>query len=311
VNGAFKHFVLFISIIALLAACDGNNHNRQNDGNNENLKIAASFYTIYDFTKQIVKDRAEVELLVPAQVSPHHWEPAPKDLKNIQQADLFIYSSEYFETWIEKIEKSMQNHDIQFVKAAEGIELIEEKETDHHGHRHKHQLDPHVWLSPVYAQQLVKNIADAIIEIDPDNAGFYEKNRDNYLEQLKQLDNAFRNSLKETSKQTFVTEHQAFGYLAHEYGLEEISIAGLTPSHEPSASQLAKLKQFLQQEKIEVIYIDHLSNAEIAHTLANEAGVKIERLSTLEGLTKEQQEQGLDYIEIMKQNLIALEKSLK
>lgn len=309
-NGRVKLFVLFISIIAILAACHGNPH-KQNDAEHEKLKIVASFYTIYEFTKQIVRDKADVELFVPAQVSPHHWEPAPKDLKTVQQADLFIYSSEYFETWIDKIEKSMQNQDIQFVKASEGIELLEKKKTPHHGDHHEHPFDPHVWLSPVYAQQLVNNIADAIIKTDPDNAEFYEKNRDNFLEQLKQLDKAYRNTLKETNKQTFVTEHRAFGYLAHEYGLEEISIAGLTPSLEPTASQLAKLKQFLQRENIEVIYIDALSNAELARTLANEAGVQIERLSTLEGLTKEQQEQGLNYIEIMKQNLKALEKSLK
>lgn len=301
-----KLFALFLSIAAILSACNGN-ENKQHESERDRLTIVASFYTMYEFTQQIVQDKADVKLLVPAHASPHHWEPAPKDLKAVQQADLFIYSSEYFETWIDKIETSMRNHDIRFVKASEGIALLEGEETDHHDH----QFDPHVWLSPVYAMQLVNNIAAAIVEADPDNVEFYEKNRERYLERLEQLHDEYQSALKEINHRTIVTEHAAFGYLAHEYGLEEKSIAGLTPSLEPSASELAELKRFLQREKIEVIYVDALSKAEIAHTLAKEANVQIETLSTLEGLTKEQQEQGLTYIEIMKQNLKALEKSLK
>lgn len=300
-------FFLLFSIIYMLAGCNGN-VNQQNDVANEKLTIVASFYTIYEFTEQIVQDKADVKLLVPAQISPHHWEPAPKDLKNVQQADLFIYSSEHFETWIDNIEKSMQNHDIQFVKASEGIELLEGDKTDHH---HDHQFDPHVWLSPVYAKRLVNNIADAIIKTDPDNAEFYEKNRETYLEQLEQLHHEYQTALKQANNRTIVTEHAAFGYLAHEYGLEEIPIAGLTPSTEPSPSQLANVKRFLEQKNIQVIFVDSLSNAEIAKTLAKEAGVQIETLHTLEGLTKEEQRQGLTYIDIMRQNLKALEQSLK
>lgn len=308
-NIRVKIIFLLLSLVVFITACSGND-DKQKKAENNNVTIVASFFTIYDFTKQIVKDKADVELFVPAHISPHHWEPAPKDLKKVQQADLFIYSSEHFETWIGQIEKSMQNHGTQFVKASECIELVEGEETGDHNH-HEHQFDPHVWLSPVLAQKLVENIADAIIEIDPDNAEYYEKNRDAYLEQLEQLHNEYQDTLKQMNKNTFVTEHAAFGYLAREYDLHEVSIAGLSPSLEPSASQLAKLKQFVQQEQIHVIYVDELSNAELAHTLANEAGVEIETLSTLEGLTKKQQEQGMNYIEMMKQNLKALEKSFK
>lgn len=303
--------ILLICTIALLSACVQTNDDGKID--NEKLTVMATFYTLYDFTNQIAQDKAEVQLLIPAQVTPHDWEPAPKDIKAIQDADLFVYSSEYFETWIHTIEKNLKNADTKVVRTSEGISLLKDNRSDDdgHDHNHSHAYDPHIWLSPVLAQKQVEIIADALIEFDPDNAEFYAENRNRYVQQLQQLDEEFRETLKNVSKKEFITQHAAFGYLANEYGLKETPIAGLSPSLEPSAAQLAQLKKFANEHNVNTIYFENLSNPKTAQTLANEIGAEVEVLSTLEGLTKQQEEDGLTYIDIMRLNLQALEKSLK
>lgn len=300
---------LLIGVIVLLSACNQTDEDSMTD--TENITVMATFYTVYEFTKQIAQDKVEVQLLIPAQVTPHDWEPAPKDIKAIQSSDLFVYSSEHFETWIRSIEKSLQNRDTKVVHASEGISLLEGNGTEGHDDGHDHAFDPHVWLSPVLAQKQVENIAKALIEIDPDHAQFYAENRDRYLQQLQQLDEEFRETLQDIKKKEFITQHASFGYLANEYGLKEIPIAGLSPSLEPSAAQLAQLKKIANEHDVNTIYFEDLSNPKTAQTLANEIGAEVKVLSTLEGLTKQQEEKGLTYIDIMRLNLQALEKSLK
>lgn len=302
----------FIVILCMLviSACQ-NVANPEEKEKDEKPVIVTSFYAMYEFTKSIAHDQADVQLLIPANTDPHDWDPSPKNIQTIQQADLFIYSSEHFETWVPKIEASLREHNLQFMEASEGITLREDgSDNEDHG-GHSHSIDPHVWLSPVLAQKQVENITNAIIEVDPQNASIYEKQSADYIEQLKKLDKEFRTTLSEVNRKEFITQHASFGYLAHEYGLKEISIAGLSPSLEPSAAKLAELKKFAKAHDVNVIYFEDLSSPKVAQTLASEIGAEVEALYTLEGLTEEQQEKELDYIELMRLNLKALEKSLK
>ncbi|MCY7917356.1 metal ABC transporter substrate-binding protein [Bacillus vallismortis] len=312
----------------LVAAC-GNTSSSKGaaDSKSDKLHIATTFYPMYDFTKQIVKDKAEVDLLIPSSIEPHDWEPTPKDIANIQDADLFVYNSEYMETWVPSAEKSMGQDHAVFVNASKGIDLMEGSEEEHekheehgeheehgdheeHEHSHSHEMDPHVWLSPVLAQQEVKNITAQIVKQDPDNKEYYEKNSKEYIAKLQDLDKLYRTTVKKAAKKEFITQHTAFSYLAKEYGLKQVPIAGLSPNQEPSAADLAKLKTYAKEHDINVIYFEEAASSKVADTLANELGAKTEVLNTLEGLSKEEQDKGLGYIDIMKQNLDALKDSL-
>ena len=274
----------------------------------DKITAVASFYAMYEFARQIAQDKADVELLVPANISPHDWDPAPKDIKAVQEADLFIYSSEHFETWVAHLKKSLQNHDVRFIHASEGIALSERNEA--HGNDGQ-KYDPHVWLSPVLAQKQVENIAEAFMKRDPENEKFYAAQRDELIEQLQQLDEEYAIAFRDVKKRTFITQHAAFGYLAKEYDLVEVPIAGLSPSLEPSAAQLRELKEFAKENEISTIFYETLSNPKTAQTLANELDADVEVLSTLEGLTKEEQEKNLTYMDMMRRNLNTLSKSLK
>ncbi|MCY7782965.1 MULTISPECIES: metal ABC transporter substrate-binding protein [unclassified Bacillus (in: firmicutes)] len=305
----------------LVAACGNSSTKGSADSKGDKLHIVTTFYPMYEFTKQIVKDKGDVDLLIPSSVEPHDWEPTPKDIANIQDADLFVYNSEYMESWVPSTEKSMGQGHAVFVNASKGIDLMEGSEEEHeehgeheeheHGeHEHSHAMDPHVWLSPVLAQKEVKNITAQIVKQDPDNKEYYEKNSKEYIAKLQDLDKLYRTTVKKAEKKEFITQHTAFGYLAKEYGLTQVPIAGLSPDQEPSAADLAKLKTYAKEHNVKVIYFEEIASSKVADTLASEIGAKTEVLNTLEGLSKEEQDKGLGYIDIMKQNLDALKDSL-
>lgn len=299
----------------------------------DQLHIVTTFYPMYEFTKKIAKDEAQVELLIKSNIDPHDWEPTPKDMAMIQKADILIYNSPYMETWISSIQESLDKNQPLFIEASKGIPLMEgvendyhkeddhqgegtgdeEKETNHneeaHGKGHA-QLDPHVWLGPLLAQKEVQTITDALVKKDPKNKDYYQSNSQEYIQKLKDLDELFRNTLQNVSSKEFVTQHAAFGYLAKEYGLIQVPIAGLSPSEEPSPSKLAELKEFAMEHHINMIYFEETTSPKVAKTLAAELGAETEVLNTIEGLSKGDQEKGLSYIEVMKNNLRSLEKSL-
>lgn len=305
----------FISGCSSKETANGENNKTSKD---KKIHVVTTFYPMYEFTKSIAGDQATVDLLIPANSEPHEWEPSPKDMANIQSADILVYNSPFFETWVPKVEDSLgKNKKPLFVNASEGITLMEGTVKEEHDgnadgkeHDHDHAMDPHVWLSPVIAQKEVETLTAAIVKKDPKNKEIYEKNSKEYIQQLKNLDQSYRDSLKGYVGKEIITQHAAFGYLTKEYGLKQVPIAGLSPEEEPSPARLAELKTFAKEHNLHTIYFEELASPKVAQTLASEIGAKTKVLNTLEGLSKEDQEKGLNYIEVMKNNLKSLVETL-
>ncbi|HDX9707981.1 TPA: zinc ABC transporter substrate-binding protein [Bacillus thuringiensis] len=277
------------------------------------LNVVTTFYPMYDFTKNVVGSNGKVDLLVPAGTEPHDFEPSPKDIAKIENADVFIYNSESMETWVPKVLKSLDNKKIKVVDASKGISLMKgtiEEEDKKTNKKQGPPLDPHVWLNPVLAQKEVENIKQAVIEANQTHKQDYEKNANQYITKLKDLDNNFRNTFDNAKHREFVTQHAAFGYLAKEYGLTQIPISGLSPDQEPSPEKLAELQKYVKDNNIKIIYFEEVASPKIAKTLTDETGAKAIVLSPIEGITKKEQDKGIDYISYMNKNLEALKQSV-
>ncbi|EKN70084.1 Zn(II)-binding lipoprotein [Neobacillus bataviensis LMG 21833] len=318
-----KTGVVTIACLSLISACSSKEtaNKKESTAGDKKLHIVTTFYPMYEFTKSIAGDQATVDLLIPANSEPHGWEPTPKDMANIQNADILVYNSPFFETWVPSVVDSLgKNKKPLFIEASEGIALMEGTTEEDHGnateHDHKdenghdHVMDPHVWLSPALAQKEVETITVALVKKDPKNKEVYEKNGQEYIQQLKELDQSYRDSLIDYVGKEIITQHAAFGYLTKEYGLNQVPIAGLSPEEEPSAARLAELKTFAQEHNLHTIYFEELASPKVAETLASEIGAKTKVLNTLEGLSKEDQAKGLNYIEVMKNNLKSLVETL-
>lgn len=305
-----------ISLLALgLAACSVTKEsaNEQTEQSSDpTIQVLASFYPMYDFTRNVVGNEGNVELLMPAGTDSHDYEPSAKDMAKIQEADVFVYNNENMEMWVPAIESTLKEGDVTVVKATEGMVLLpgdEEHDHDHeHDHEegHSHELDPHVWLAPSLAIKQVASIRDQLSRAYPEKKAAFERNAAAYLEKLQSLDDSYQSAFKNAKQTHFVTQHAAFGYLALEYGLTQVPIAGLSPNEEPSAARIAELKHFVEDTGIKTIYFEENAKDSIAKTLATEAGVDLSVLNPLEGLTQEQMDRGEDYISIMEQNRDAL-----
>ncbi|SMQ86784.1 zinc transport system substrate-binding protein [Bacillus sp. OV166] len=308
--------VLLIIFLLMVSGCSNTASTKSEKTSEESkkLQIVTTFYPMYYFTKEVAGSSANVELLIPNGAEPHDWEPTAKDLIKIQNADVFIYNSQYFELWTEKVLKSINDSNLKVVEAASGIKLmdaLESEDDEEHGHsEHTSSVDPHVWLSPVLAQLEVNTIAKALEQADPKNKDQFQKNAEALNAELADLDHLYKETIDKAKKKEFVTQHAAFGYLAKQYGLTQIPIAGLSPDVEPTLGKLTELTELTKKKNTEVIYFEEMTSSKVAETLAKEIGAKTEVLNPLEGLTKKEQEKGLDYLDVMKNNLESLKLSI-
>ncbi|MBC1289791.1 zinc ABC transporter substrate-binding protein [Listeria welshimeri] len=313
--------VAVLTFALVLAGCGASSD--KVSGDKDKLKIVTTFYPMYDFTKNVAGDKASIEMLIDAGTEPHDYEPSAKDIAKIEAADVFVYNSEDMETWVPSALKSLDSKKLTVIDASKGIQLVEgTEEEEHHDHEeeghdhdheeaHHHEHDPHVWLSPVLAQQEVTNIQNGLTKADKTNADTYEKNAANYNDKLKALDGKFKTAFEGVKQRDFVTQHAAFQYLAKEYNLHQVAIAGLSPDQEPSPARLAELQKYVKDNNISTIYFEEVASPKVAETLANETGAKLEVLSPIEGITDKEQKKGMDYIAYMEQNLKALQKTIK
>ncbi|WP_188540707.1 metal ABC transporter substrate-binding protein [Paenibacillus segetis] len=327
-----------LGLIFIVSGCGGGTNNsgsmadsaNSNDFGNskvvrsEKLKIQVSFYPMYEFTKNVAGDLAEVEVLVPGGIEPHDWEPTPQDIKKIVDSDVLVYNGAGMESWIDQVLSAVGNDNLVKIEASHGLDIMvgseeeahehEEEPHDHDGeeaHHHDHDgMDPHVWLSPALAIKEVRNIEAGLAEAVPDHKDEFKKNADNYVAKLEQLDQEFIDGLTNTKRKDFITQHAAFGYLAQAYGLTQVPIAGLSPEQEPSAAMMTEIVKFAKDNKVKTIFFETLVSSKVADTIAKEIGAKTAVLNPIEGLTEEDKTNQLDYLGIMRQNLKSLQAAL-
>ncbi|OAB38199.1 zinc ABC transporter substrate-binding protein [Paenibacillus macquariensis subsp. defensor] len=329
-NSWFKKSFVFMAASALLiTGCGKNNAATNNEVKNakipesaiqteQKLKVVTSFYPMYEFSKQVGGEHADVVALVPVGTEPHDWEPSAKDMALISDADIFVYNG-IVEEWAEKAIASASNEKRVVVEASHGIDLMEGEAHEHdedevqseEAHTdEEHGLDPHVWLSPVLAQKEVTSILEAYVKADPEHEADYKKNADTYITKLQELDEAYKSGLKDVKKKEFVTQHAAFGYLAKEYGITQVAIAGLSPDQEPAPDKMVDIVKFAKEHHVTTIFFETLVDHKVAETVAKEIGAKTDVLNPIEGLTEEESNNHMDYISVMKKNLEGLIKAL-
>lgn len=258
------------------------------------VSVVASFYPLYDFAKQVGGDKIEASNMTPAGAEPHDYEPAPKALVNAQKSQMFIYNGGQLEPWAGKF---LQDYTHVAVKASGNIQL-------------KSGNDPHFWLDPVLAQQIVNNIRDGLSKADPGNSSYYAARAKAYNAQLAQLDDEFKRGLAQCEQHTVISSHQAFTYIAARYSFSVEPIAGLSPEEEPSAERLAALSNIIKQDGIHYVFFESLVSPRLADTIAAETGAQTLVFDPIEGLSDAAQKQGKNYLSVQRENLANLRIAL-
>jgi zinc transport system substrate-binding protein len=262
--------------------------------------VVASFYPLYEFSRQVAGDRATVVSLVPPGVEPHDWEPSPQEMVDVQKARLFVYNGAGFEPWVDTLVKHLTGNTI-VIDATKNLDLLKEGGT----------LDPHAWLDPVLARAQVDAIHRGLSDVDPANAAAYAENAQAFKARLTALDQAFKTGLSNCESRDVLTPHAAFAYLARRYGLSLIAVTGLTPEAEPSPPELAALVRQARRQNIRYVFTEPLTSSRLAEAIAREIGARTLVLNPIEGVTKEEAAAGKDYIALMQSNLASLRTGLQ
>lgn len=307
-KGAKKMKKILILLLTFILFSGCSNISETNE-NNKKLKVYTSFYAIYDLTKKISGDKAELYNIVPTGTEPHDWEPSVKDMLNIESADILFYNGASMESWIEKIKSSIENSNIEYAELSKDIELITYDEKNNNSYD-IHNTDPHVWLNPQNAKKQMEIIKNVLSEKDPSNADYYEKNYKTESEKIDKLDSDFKQMVSNSSSKNIIVAHQAYGYLCEAYGLNQIAIEGISADSEPTPSKMAEIVTFAKQNNIKYIFFEELVSPKVAKTISKEIGAELLELNPFEGLTEEQIKNNEDYYSIMYKNLENIKKAI-
>lgn len=293
-----KSFRALVPLLVLLAATGC----QQSPAPDAKPLVIASFYPMYDFTRQVAGDRAQVVSLVPPGVHGHDWEPSPQDVARLRQARVFVYNGAGFEPWAEKVIAEAAGPSLVVVAASAGLARAPVPGGV--------EVDPHVWLDPVLAQGEVEAIRGALERGDPAGKAVYNANARAFQAKLAALHERFQAGLHECARREVVVTHKAFSYLTRRYRLEQVAVMGLAPESEPSPAALAAIVRFARQGKVTAIFLEPLVSPRLAETLAREVGAKILSLNPIEGVTTEEAAAGKGYTDLMAQNLESLRAGL-
>lgn len=303
-----KLFPVFLSVFMVLTACASKPVPEKPSSGK--ISIIATLFPQYDFARQIAGEYAEVTLLLPPGAESHSFEPSPNDMIRISQSRLFLYTGDAMEPWVPKMLAGFEDPGFLAADLSQGISL--EPEEAHGDHTEHAGFDPHIWTSPVKAKEMVKNITDALCQIDPQHKSEYEKNSSAYMEQLDQLDAKFRDIAQNGKRRDFVFGSRfACRYFAEEYGLQPLSpYDSCSAETEPSAQAMAHIIDYIQSAGIPVIYYQELTDEKTARSIAEATGADLLLFHSCHNVSKEDFQNGVTYLSLMEQNAGHLQKGL-
>lgn len=238
------------------------------------------------FVEALIGQTNPVNVLIPPGASPASYEPTPKQIKELSNSKLYLTVGHlgFEKAWLEKMEKNHPN--LKIVDTSVGIDLISDEHEDdegeqadaHQDHQH-HGIDPHIWMSPKQAYQMVNNMANALIRHDNACQDLINHNRDSLLTAIAHLDTIFTEGLSPVVNRKFIIFHPALSYLARDYNLEQIAME--FQGKEPSAAHLKSIVDRARSENIQILFIQKEFDKENATQLAKEINAQLIQIDPL------------------------------
>ena len=272
---------------------------------NADIKVVASIKPIHSLASYLMDGVGKPDLIVDGYASPHGFAMKPSHAKMLQNADLIFWVGEDLENFLEKPLKSI-------AKKAEKIELMEikgltkldfrernifeshddhkehghkeDKHDDHkeHGHKedkhddhHEHahgEHDPHIWLDPMNAKVILSEMAEHLIEKDPNNASTYKANLKKAHKALDNLTKKVKSELKEDFKS--IVFHDAYQYFEKRFDVNVLGAFTVNTDVLPGAEQLAEIREVIEHEKVTCVFSEPQFNPDIIKAVAKDTNIK-------------------------------------
>lgn len=286
--GAACLFVLHVAMIQAARA--------EGAAQDARLPVVASFSILADMVREVGGDDIRLDVLVGPMRDAHTFEPRPKDARALGRARVLVVNGLGFESWMPRLVEAagFQGRVIEASQgvAARRLDVASEHEADNHDHDHSHDhahaahdheahghdhggVDPHAWQSLANGVIYARNIARGLAEADPVHAAAYQARAEAYVRQLQQADAQWRRRLEAVpaAQRVLATSHDAFGYFGAAYGIEVLSVVGLSSEAEPSARAMADLVTRIREYHIRALFVEQGGNARALQQVASETGV--------------------------------------
>ena len=291
---------LSLALILLTFALVGCGSEKKDD---DKLKIVTSFYPMYLDTLNITRgvEGVEVVNMTPPQTGClHDYQLTPEDMKTLETADIFVVNGLGMENFLDKVIEDHPN--LKIINASDTPEIVPIMEDG--------KPNPHVWMSITYAIAQVKNISAKLCELDPERAEKYKRHTLDYVDELTTLRDELHISLTMLPNREIVTFHEAFPYLAAEFGLKVAATIEREPGTEPTPQELAETIEKINSLPVKIIFTEPQYSSKAAETIARETGAQIFELDPI--VTGEAKPENLlDYVERMLNNTLTLAKALQ
>lgn len=332
-----KKYIVTTILMVLTVLCSiglsscGAGDSHENDGR---IKVVATIFPEYDWVREIVgadNDKVDVDLLVSNGADLHSYQPSVDDIMKISACDLFIYVGGESDAWVKDVIDRADNDEMKVIclmdvlggqakeeELTEGMEDHDhehEEEREDEDHDHEKEYDEHVWLSLRNAAVFCDAIKEELCGLDASNKKAYEKNTEDYLKKISELDLEYDRIVAEAGTNVLVFgDRFPFRYLTDDLGLKYYAaFAGCSAETEASFETVRFLAGKVDEYDLDCIMIIDGSDGKIAKTVSENTkhgGQKILKLDSMQSVTQKEIDEGASYLGIMEDDLKVLEQAL-
>ncbi len=237
------------------------------------LRVVATLYPLGYMAEEIGGDLVSVVTLVPPNQEVHVFNPSTSDMLAADRADVLLYNGAGLDLWFEEdLLVELDTGDKVVMDTTRDLELLGAG-GGHGGEDDGHDdgvHDPHTWISPDTARQQALAVYEALVEADAGNEAAYTSNWQVFRGRLEALDTEYEERLSNSTFDTIIVSHEAYGYLAHRYGFEQHGVIGISADEQPSAATIADLVTLMEELGIDSVFVDPIYSDDYAMTLTDE-----------------------------------------
>ena len=240
----------------------------------EKIRVSSFSTILTEVAQQVGGDRVEVTGHVKPGVDPHDFEPKPSDLKAVADAQLVLLSAKHMEGYVGKLRESTGTKGRVVEVGDRGMKSL--KLTVQHGDHAHDGEDPHWWHSVRNVAQATKVVRDELSQISPADKAVFASNAKAYLAKLEALQDWVEGKVAELprNQRKLVTNHDAFGYFARDFGFTVMPIAGLSKNDQPGSKKVAELVTKIKDAGVKAIFSEDVANPKVIQEITKETGAK-------------------------------------
>jgi len=251
--------------VLVLAGCEASS-------GGSGLRVVATTTQIADWTRAVGGGDVAVHQILRPNTDPHEYEPRPQDVEATAGAKVVFENGDELDHWMAKVVEQAGGKPAVVVLGNE-IPFPRRGETSGPD---ASRFDPHWWHDPRNAEEAVAGIRNMLEAVDPAHHAAYARRAAAYLRRLRTLDTRLVACFSRLprSERKLVTDHDAFGYFAHRYGLDVVGavIPSQTTQAQPSAGATARLIRLIRREHVRAVFPESSLNRRLADTIARETG---------------------------------------